>query len=325
VLAGLFYDYLSLTSRHLYPHVIFTWTLGGGLGWALQLFVLPSRYGTPVRRLHFLTAIAVKTLILIGILLFTVLIEGLVLHQQVDRALFLSPDLYRTLGYALLIIIGLNALMQIVRMIGGRILLNFILGKYHHPVSEERIFLFLDVIGSTSLAERLGDVGIHALITRFFFDITQPILEYGGEIHRYVGDQVVVTWPLKDDATILKAIRCVFAITKCMNANKASYQRRFGIEPAFRVGVHGGPVVTGECGDHKLEIVYFGDTVNTASRIEQACKTFGCPFLISEDLLKRVELPETMQAKSMGPVLLRGRDKELELLTIIQNPIKSDS
>ncbi|MEH6822435.1 MAG: adenylate/guanylate cyclase domain-containing protein [Motiliproteus sp.] len=316
VLAGLLYEYLRTKPHHFYSHVIFAWTLGGGLGWALELFVLSSRYGTFIRRLHFITAIAVKTLILIGTLLFTVFIESLVLHQQVDIALFLSPDLYRAISYALLIIIGLNALMQMVRMIGGRVLVNFILGKYHQPVSEERIFLFLDIVESTALAERLGDIGIHSLITRFFFDITQPILEYGGEIHRYVGDQVVVTWPWKDSATILSAIQCVFAIEECVNAHKPSYQRRFGIEPKFRIGLHGGPVVVSECGDYKLEIVYFGDTVNTASRIEQQCKNFGCSFLISADLLNRVKLPTSLKTQSKGSVQLRGRDQEMELFTM---------
>jgi adenylate cyclase len=87
--------------------------------------------------------------------------------------------------------------LQIVRIIGGRTLINFVLGKYYRPIREEKIFMFLDLVGSTALAERLGDIGVQTMITRFFFDISEPIIENGGEVHRYVGDQVVVTWPLK--------------------------------------------------------------------------------------------------------------------------------
>src|SRR5712692_3246154 len=64
------------------------------------------------------------------------------------------------------------------------------------PTREERVFLFLDLVGSTSPAEAMGELRMHDLLTRFFFDIDEPILAHGGEVHAYVGDQVIVTWPL---------------------------------------------------------------------------------------------------------------------------------
>tara|TARA_B100000315_G_C14519291_1_gene560726 strand:- start:969 stop:1214 length:246 start_codon:yes stop_codon:yes gene_type:complete len=48
------------------------------------------------------------------------------------------------------------------------------------------------------------------------------------------------------------------------------------------------------------ELVYFGNTVNTASRIEQQCKSFGCSFLISGELVARIDLPKMLQAESKG-------------------------
>ena len=56
--------------------------------------------------------------------------------------------------------------------------------------------MFLDLFGSTSPAEAMGELRMHDLLTRFFFDIDEPILAHGGEVHAYVGDQVIVTWPL---------------------------------------------------------------------------------------------------------------------------------
>ena len=266
--------------------------------------------------MFFLTAILAKSLILVGVVVFTVIAHQLLLHGGLHPHFFTHPEFYIITAFVLLLVAIIQAVSQIVRITGGRVLINFILGKYHRPVREERIFMFLDLVGSTPLAERLGDIGVQTMITRFFFDITEPIIEFGGEIHRYVGDQVVIIWPLQESANILRAIHCFFAIAAKVREITPEYEREFGAIPTFRVGLHGGPVVISECGDFKQEIVYFGDTVNTTARIEQQCKTFDCSFLISSDLMERIDLPKTLQAQSKGFVQLRGRETGTELFTI---------
>ena len=64
----------------------------------------------------------------------------------------------------------------------------------------------------------------------------------------------------------------------------------------LRVGIHGGPVVPGECGDRKQEIVYFGHTVNTAARQQQACKNKDTHLLIAKELLDLTSLGEAYLA-----------------------------
>ena len=58
-----------------------------------------------------------------------------------------------------------------------------------------------------------------------------------------------------------------------------------------RAGLHCGPVVTGEMGSVKREIVFLGDTVNTAARIKELCRETGDRVLASADLIDRLELP----------------------------------
>lgn len=317
VTAGMLFEQTVAWNQRIdVSHQLFSWTLGSSLIWGFELLFVPSRWGAAIRRMNFLAVIAVKSLILVAIFIFTVIISWLVLHGFFDPATFAQPAVFQTAAFVFLLVAALQAIAQVVRIVGGRVLLNFILGKYHHPLREERLFMFLDLAGSTPLAERLGDIGVQTLITRFFFDITEPIVEFGGEIHRYIGDQVVITWRLKDNATIIRSIRCYFAIADKIRREMPAYERTFGTVPEFRVGLHGGPVVVSECGDRKQEIVYFGDTVNTAARIEQQCKNFECPFLISGELLTRIDLPEKLQARSMGFVKLRGRETETELFTV---------
>lgn len=320
VVAGMLFEQAVIWTdpgrlRQLF-HQLFGWTLGSSLIWGFELFFVPGKWGKAIRRQNFLAVIAVKSLILVAIFVFTIVASRLILHGSFDPALFIQPAVYQSAVFVFLLVAVLQAISQVVRIVGGRVLLNFILGKYHHPIREERLFMFLDLTGSTPLAERLGDIGVQTMITQFFFDITEPIVEFGGEIHRYVGDQVVVTWPLVDNAAIIRAIRCYFAIADKVRSEAPEYERVFGTVPKFRVGLHGGPVVVSECGDRKQEIVYFGDTINTAARIEQQCKAFECPFLVSGNLVARIDLPATLQAQSMGFVQLRGRKTETELFTI---------
>jgi len=292
------------------------WFIGSSLIWGFEILYVPSRYGASIRRLHFLIAIVLKSVVLVLIVVLVGLLGRALLHNLYDLSFLLQPRFFRTLFIVFSATILIQTVLQIVRIIGGRTLINFVLGKYYRPIREEKIFMFLDLVGSTALAEKLGDIGVQTMITRFFFDISEPIIENGGEVHRYVGDQVVVTWPLKAGEDNMRAIQCCFAIARKVREKALEYEREFGMVPSYRIGLHGGPVVISQCGDQKQEISYFGDTVNTAARIEQQCKVLDCPLLISSELLSRITLPESFKIQSKGSVRLSGRGKESELVTI---------
>jgi len=297
--------------------IFIDWALGGSLVWGFEILIIPSRYGTSIRRLHFLAAIAVKSIIMAAVVALVTLLSRAMWKGEIDLNFLFEVEYYRTLAFVFIFISIMQIAIQVVRIVGGRTLINFVLGKYLNPVSENKIFMFLDLAGSTELAKKLGDIGVQSLITNFFFDIARPVAEHGGDIHRYVGDQVVVTWPLKDPISNLRAIECYFAIGERMEEKREKFKRKFGVVPSFRIGLHGGPVVISQCGDYKQEISYFGDTVNTAARIEQQCKILKCPLLISADLLSKISLPANLTAVSKGLVKLRGREEDTELYTVV--------
>ena len=116
-------------------------------------------------------------------------------------------------------------------LFGPRTLLALITGRYHRPRAERRIVLFLDLRDSTSIAERLGDRTFHRFLNRVFFDVTDPVIEFGGEIYRYVGDEIIVTWSLARGARDGDCITCLFAIADALAQRREDYQRTFGVEP----------------------------------------------------------------------------------------------
>jgi adenylate cyclase len=88
--------------------------------------------------------------------------------------------------------------------------------------------MFLDIAHSTGVAEAMGELRVHDRITRFFFDIDEPISSHGGAVHAYVGDEVIVCWPVTTDpARNGRCALCFFAIERSMARLAADYRREF--------------------------------------------------------------------------------------------------
>jgi adenylate cyclase len=281
-----------------------------------EIFVAEGAAGERLRRAPFAVVFVTKALTTTLLIVAALIVGGFLFFPgrfAGDGALM---NLARDTGYALAASSVAQFVLLAQTIVGGRVLANIIIGRYHKPLSEQRIFMFLDVADSTSLAEKAGDVGAYATISRFFFDVAQETVRYGGETHEYVGDAVIVTWPLDTARKNARCLECYFAICERMQRKAQSYAREFDFVPRFRVGLHAGPIVAGECGEDKRQIVYFGDTINTAARVQEACKTFSRPLLVSGDLLRQLELESRYPAISLGPAKLRGREQEIELFTV---------
>jgi adenylate cyclase len=101
-------------------------------------------------------------------------------------------------------------LLQVNSKFGQANFWNIIRGKYNSPIEEKRIFMFLDINSSTTIAEQLGDEAYHALLKDFFADITAPILEHKGNIYQYVGDEVVIAWKIEEGKEDIHCLKCFF-------------------------------------------------------------------------------------------------------------------
>jgi adenylate cyclase len=298
-------------------------TIGFSIGLSLsafELFYVQGQYGARLRGLPLPLYVLITTLcwaIILCVLLMSVpyLMQGYTYGARYTASTFRQDFLF-----ALAVSLVFNSGLRLRALVGGRVLLNFLLGRYNRPVREERVFMFLDLADSTPLAEKMGDLAVQSLIGRFFFDIARPIAEHHGETHRYIGDEVVVTWPLEDVLHEADCVRCVFDIQALIKDKAGAYEAEFGVVPEFRIGIHGGSVVAGEVGDEKREIVYFGDTINTAARLQSLCKDFSCNVLISRSLLDKMHLPHDVEVEELGSVEVRGKAERLDVCTMFRRP-----
>src|SRR5215469_3669290 len=184
-------------------------------GWAVHLTfaAIPQSLAARLRRLPLAAELAVKALVMTSVLTIVAVSLQLALYPSPLSQYWLAYNLPLILGIAFSASLLAGAIFEFRRLIGGRILGSFLLGTYRRPRCEQRIVMFLDIADSTALAEQMGELRVHDLITKFFFDIDQPIADHDGEVLAYVGDELIVTWPLSDDPQRnSRSLRCFFAV-----------------------------------------------------------------------------------------------------------------
>jgi adenylate cyclase len=262
------------------------------------------------RRLGFWTDLTLSSAIVLALFLVGRATGQVVVRLEPRRfiASFTDAHLIYAVPFFAVFAFAIQFVLQMNRMIGANVLGYFVAGVYHRPKAEERIFLFLDLEGSTQLAERLGSAGYFELLRRFVDDLTEPVLEAEGEIYQYAGDEIVITWRLETGTRTANCVRCFFEIRAAVERGRSRYEHDFGVVPRFRGGLHGGIVTAGELGDLRQQIVFVGDILNTAARLEEYAKRMGLDLVASGALLDRLALPPGVEAKHCGDLAIRGKE-----------------
>jgi adenylate cyclase len=188
-------------------------------------------------------------------------------------------------------------------------------GRYRYPRAERRLFLVLDVVGSTTLAERLGPERFLAFLNRWIHVLTEPLLASKGRIYRYVGDEAILTWEWTAGAAD-RALAFAVDATRAVAADTEIWKRDFGEVPRMRIALHGGPVIAGEMGDIKREIAFLGDTLNTTSRIAGEARRHDALVLASAEAIEGAGLPAGLHRRDLGPVALRGKAEPVTLVEL---------
>lgn len=280
-----------------------------GASAAFEFYVYRTAWGAPIRRLPLLLSLAVHfaiLLVLAGAILAAIRLPTYYEQLATLGEAAARPRIMRDAVLVVIVAFAFIVWSEIRALIGPRTLINLILGKYRTPRRERRIFLFVDVVGSTSIAAQIGDERFHAYLSRFFFDIDEAVVDLGGEINSYVGDAAIITWPLSSPDKNADAISAAFAIQAIAERTAAQFEDAFGVRIRIRAALHGGSVVAGECGDSKRQITYLGDVVNVAARLEQAAKQMGHDIVVSTALLNETQLPDGIVALELGAIELKG-------------------
>lgn len=212
--------------------------------------------------------------------------------------------------------IVLSFIRQMAKMMGPNILINLLLGKYHIPRSEERIFMFLDMQSSTRYAEKLGHKKFCRLIQDCFNDLTDSAIKHEVEIYQYVGDEAILTWKIKNGLDNFNCITVYYDFIRELSQKDPYYELHYGLTPKFKAGVNIGKVMVAEIGVIKRDITYLSDVLNTASRIQQQCRIYQKNILISGALKKRLPKISPYVYDHIGNIPLKGKMINVDLYSI---------
>ena len=208
-------------------------------------------------------------------------------------------------------------MLQVNYKFGPGILWKFITGKYYKPRQEKRIFMFLDLKSSTTIAEKIGSQNFFNLLKDVYFDITEPVISSIGEIYQYVGDEVVITWKVENGIVDNNCLQCFKRIKLTLEQRKDYYIKNYQHFPSFKAGLHIGEVTAGEIGVIKKDIVFSGDVLNTTSRIQGECNRHNVDILITSTLLQSMDGLDGYEIIEIGEIELKGKKEKVELNTII--------
>lgn len=272
-----------------------------------------------IKSILYLASVSITEMIVIGV--FSLL--GFSEKNYFQFLEIATPGLFISFFlYFLVAIIFINFFLQMNRKIGPGNMFNLLIGRYHNPREENRIFMFLDLVGSTTIAEQIGHKTYSQFLRHCFHDLTDIVLKYKAEIYQYVGDEVVLTWTVKNGLERLNCIKTFFDFENELQKRKHFYLDRFDIVPQFRTGLDMGLVTVAEIGDIKREIAFHGDVLNTAARLQGICKNYECQMLISDHLAINLNSMDGFSKQFIGEVKLRGRQERIKVYRIEREGIE---
>lgn len=231
-------------------------------------------------------------------------------RENYEEVLQQLPDLdirfFRFLAYFYLSGIIFNFLKGLRAQLGRMNFIRWFFGILSKPREEERIFMFLDMKSSTTIAEKLFHKKFSYLV-QDVFNLMTVFGKYHGEIYQYLGDGAIISWKVKSGILNSNYLNAYFEFQDRIARREKYFRRKYKLVPGFKAGAHVGHVMVLQVGQSRRDISYNGDTINTAARIEGMCKEYKQDLLISEDLFKRTENQEGFIFTEIDRVKLKGK------------------
>ncbi len=186
-----------------------------------------------------------------------------------------------------------------------------------HLAGERRVVtaLFLDVIGSTSLAEQMDAEDWTAIMNHAFDRFSPIVYKYEGTIARLLGDALLAFFgaPIAHEDDPVRAVHTSLELLSATENYAQTVRQKYGIEFAVRIGLNTGPVVVGSVGsDLKYEYTAMGDAVNLAARMQAAARPMTT--LIAENTYRFVA--PVFDCSDLGPIEVKGKSEPVRVYEV---------
>jgi adenylate cyclase len=323
IIAGIIYQYLDVGIVD-YNAFVLGFFIGLGFG-IFELFFV-SKINRRIK------SYPLPIIITVNVLLYTLLVFIIANTTALIVGYFRGKNLkefydflfriqqFFLIGYSILVFVFIISFLQINRLLGKGVLAKLLLARYHKPVEENRIIMFLDLTSSSQIAEKLSPQNYSMFLKDFFLDLDDAITDTSGFVFQYVGDEVVVIWTPKDGISNSNCVKSFFLAKEIIKSKENKYLEKYGVVPNFKAGIHYGKIVITEIGGTKQEIAYHGDTINTAARIRSTCHKLNSELLISAELLSLLpDIDAEYNVDHVGFSDFKGKKNVVGLFSISKN------
>ncbi|WP_111308055.1 adenylate/guanylate cyclase domain-containing protein [Confluentibacter sediminis] len=237
--------------------------------------------------------------------------ESLIIDNENQR-----KSLQTLFIYSVLINFLIDFFLLMIKNLGPEYFFNLIRGKYYRPREENRIFMFLDLASSTTIAERIGHIAYSSLLQDCFRELTPLLLKNNASIYQYVGDEAVITWKINKNTNRGQCMDLFFSFQERLQQKKDYFLQKYNTAPFFRSSINEGRIVMSTVGEIKTEIVYHGDVLNTAARIQSLCKTYNSELLISENFYQNIKEEKIYKFKCFNNISLIGKNEKINIYNV---------
>lgn len=212
-----------------------------------------------------------------------------------------------------------NLLRGALHKIGVDNFMYWMLGMLNKPRAEKRVFMFIDMKSSVTIAEQLGHKNFSFLVQDVFSDLA-IVENYHGEIYQYLGDGAIISWDLRKGLRSNNCIKAFYAFQKLIRRKRLFYDFRYGLIPEFKAGIHMGEIMVLQVGRYKRDISYNGDTLNTTARIESMCNVCKESLLISGVFYEALKNKDGFTFKEVDgkKVSLKGKRQSVQIYGVKQ-------
>lgn len=185
------------------------------------------------------------------------------------------------------------------------------------PTTEKKdlCFIFTDIRGFTTLCEGATPDEVVTMLNHFLEIQTQAIMNAGGDIDKFVGDEIMAMFDGDDKE--LKSCKAAMAIRKVMAEEREKSLKASKKAIEIGLGINSGPVVFGSVGaKRRMDFTSIGDTVNLAARLEGANKTYGTKSLITETVYQKVA--GEYLCREIDLLTVKGKTQPVRIYELIQ-------
>ncbi len=185
--------------------------------------------------------------------------------------------------------------------------------------SKEVTLMFADIRDFTSLSEKLSPEQIVNLLNQYFTPMTACVKKHGGTVDKLIGDALMAFWnaPISITNHAQRAVETALDMQKKLQRLNQKLINEFNIKLKIGIGIHTGKVYVGNMGSNDfLDYTCIGDNVNLTSRVENLCKYYDFPILITLNTAQQCKLKHFI-FRTLDQIQVKGKSQPIVIQAVL--------